>query len=105
MEVAEESNQFVLILDQNIENGGRLVGICHKYFENVEGFKLNVSALVTKERHHQFQIFLFADVFGHNIEIGSVQQQLTQKLRIVTATFVREHQPSVIVSELHSWKS
>lgn len=47
----------------------------------MEGLKLDVGTLVSKEIHHEFQVLRLADVAGHHREIVSVQQELAEKLR------------------------
>lgn len=47
----------------------------------MEGLKLDVGTLVSKEIHHELQILRLADVACHHCEVVSVQQQLAEKLR------------------------
>lgn len=47
----------------------------------MEGLKLDVGTLVSKEIHHELQILRLADVACHHCEVVSVQQQLAKKLR------------------------
>lgn len=51
------------------------------YLEDMEGLKLDVGTLVSKEIHHELQILRFADVARHHCEVVSVQQQLAKKLK------------------------
>lgn len=50
------------------------------HLEHMECFKLNVGAFISQQVHHQLQVFWFADVFRHDGEVVSVQNQFTQKL-------------------------
>jgi len=80
VEVAEEGDKLLLVLNQDIKDGFGLVRVGHEHFEDVESLKLNSFVLVPQEVHHQFEVLLIADVLGHDVEIGSVQQQLAKKL-------------------------
>ena len=80
VEVAEEGHQFLLVLEQDVQNGLALVRVCHEDLEDVEGLKLNVLGLVAQQVHHQFQIVRAANVRGHHIEVRPVQKKLSQKL-------------------------
>lgn len=47
------------------------------YLKDMEGFKLNVGAFISKEVHHQLEVLWLADVLGHNGKVVSVQDQFT----------------------------
>lgn len=51
------------------------------YLKDMEGLKLDVGTLVSKEIHHKLQILRLADVACHHCEVVPVQQQLAKKLR------------------------
>lgn len=51
------------------------------YLKDMEGFKLNVGAFVSKEVHHQFEVLWLADVLCHDGKVVSVQDQFTQQLQ------------------------
>lgn len=46
----------------------------------MERFKLNVFALVPEQVHHHFEVGLARDVSGHDVEIGTVEENLAQQL-------------------------
>lgn len=48
--------------------------------EDVEGLKLDVSALVSEQVHHQLQVLGSADVLCHDSEVVSVQEQFSEQL-------------------------
>lgn len=50
--------------------------------KDVERFELDVAAVVSQHVHHQFQVLGSTDVFGHDCEVVSVQQEFSQKLRV-----------------------
>ena len=47
-------------------------------FENMKGLELNVSTLVTQVVHHHFQIFRTTDVLGHDGEVVTIEQKLSE---------------------------
>lgn len=47
------------------------------YFENVEGLKLDVAALIPQEVHHELEVLWLADVLRHDGEVVAVEEQLT----------------------------
>lgn len=51
------------------------------YLEDVEGFKLDVPAVVPQQVHHQLQVLGFTDVFCHDGEVVSVQEKFPQELK------------------------
>lgn len=51
---------------------------CLEYMECLE---LNILALVSKEIHHHLQIRLVGDVPRHHIEVGSIQEDLSEELQ------------------------
>jgi len=91
VEVAEEGDKLLLVLNQDIKDGFGLVRVGHEHFEDVESLKLNSFVLVPQEVHHQFEVLLIADVLGHDVEIGSVQQQLAKKLAKQSTPFRGVH--------------
>lgn len=62
-----------LLIHRNV-----LVHCC--YLEDVEGFELDVGALVPQQVHHQLEVLGLADVARHHREVVPVQQQLAKKL-------------------------
>lgn len=50
------------------------------YLEDVEGFELDVPAVVSQQVHHQLQVLGFTDVFSHDGEIVSVQEKFPKEL-------------------------
>ena len=52
--------------------------------EDVESFKLDVSAFLLEHVHHQLEIVSGTDVARHDGEVMAVQQQLTQQLHTHT---------------------
>jgi hypothetical protein len=86
VEVAEEADELLLVLGEDVEDGLGLVGVGHEHLEDVEGLELDVFALVPQEVHHQLQVLLVTNVLGHHIEVGPVQQQLPQQLPTHTHT-------------------
>lgn len=47
----------------------------------MEGFKLDVPAVVSQQVHHQLQVLGFTDVFCHDGEIVSVQEKFPKELK------------------------
>lgn len=47
----------------------------------MEGFKLDVPAVVSQQVHHQLQVLCFTDVFGHDRKVIPVQKKLPEQLR------------------------
>lgn len=47
----------------------------------MEGFKLDVPAVVSQQVHHQLQVLGFTDVFCHDGEIVSVQEKFPEELK------------------------
>ena len=60
------------------------------YLEDVERLKLYVSAGVSQHVHHKFKVFRVTDILGHDGEVVSVQQQLTEQLRKMSKEFFCE---------------
>ena len=50
-------------------------------FENVEGFELYASTFLSQHIHHQFEILRVGDVFGHDVEVVPIEQQLAEQLQ------------------------
>lgn len=46
LKLAEELDEFGLVLQQDVQDGLRLVGVGHKHLKNMESLKLDVAALV-----------------------------------------------------------
>lgn len=46
LKLAEELNEFGLVLQQDVQDGLRLVGVGHKHLKNMESLKLDVAAFV-----------------------------------------------------------
>lgn len=44
----------------------------------MEGFELNVLALVSEEVHHHLEVRLVRDVARHDVEVGPVEQDLPE---------------------------
>ena len=61
-----------------------LLGVRNEYFENMECFKLNILALITKQVHHHLQVGLVGNIPSHHIEVGTVQKNLPKKLEGLT---------------------
>ena len=80
MEGIEVRNELFFVLDEDIENRARLVGIGNEHLEHVERLELDVLGFIAQQVHHQFKVFLVTNILGHHVEVGSVQQQLTQQL-------------------------
>lgn len=79
VEVGQEGDQTFAILAQNILNLRRFLGVSDKHLEYVECFKLDVFALVAEKVHHHFEVVFGRDVFGHNGEIGSIEEDLAEE--------------------------
>ena len=47
----------------------------------MEGFKLDISTLLSQHVHHHLEIVWITDVSSHDGEIMPVQQQLSQQLQ------------------------
>jgi len=47
----------------------------------MECFKLDVSAVVSQQVHHQLQVLRPADVFCHDGEVVSIQQKFPKELK------------------------
>lgn len=50
------------------------------YLEDVEGFELDVPAVVSQQVHHQLQVVRFADVLRHDGEVVPVQEKFPEEL-------------------------
>ena len=46
----------------------------------MESFKLEVFALIPEQVHHHLEVGLTGDVSGHDVEIGTVEENLAQQL-------------------------
>lgn len=44
-------------------------------------FELNILALASKHVHHHLEIRLLGDIPRHDIEIGTIEQYLSEKLK------------------------
>lgn len=51
----------------------------HTDLEDMERFKLNVTALVSQQVHHHLEVGLVSDVTRHNGVIRSIEQDLAEK--------------------------
>ncbi len=49
------------------------------HLEYVERFKLDVPALITQKVHHHLEVRFRADIPGHDVVIGSVEEDLSQE--------------------------
>lgn len=47
----------------------------------MECLKLNILTFVSKEVHHRLQIRLASDIPRHNIEVGSVKENLSEEFQ------------------------
>ena len=81
MEAAEEGQQPLAVLDENVRDRLDLVRVGDKHLEDVEGLKLNVAALVAQQVHHELEVVGVADVDGHHLKVGAVEQDLAKQLR------------------------
>lgn len=81
LEVAQELHQLGLVLQQDVQHRLSLVGICDKHLEDVECFKLDVSAVVSQQIHHQLQVLGSTDVLGHDGEVVSIQKEFPKELQ------------------------
>jgi hypothetical protein len=50
------------------------------HFKNVESLELDVLALVSKHVHHHLQVAFLSNVSSHDIEIGTVEEDLAEQL-------------------------
>ena len=55
---------------------GLIAALRDSYLEDVEGFELDVAALVSQEVHHELEVLRLADVFRHDGEVVPVEKQL-----------------------------
>lgn len=69
------------------------------YLKDMKSFKLDVAAVVSQNVHHEFQVLGSTDVFGHDCEVVSVQQELSQEL---CATENRQHLQGSNFKQLHN---
>ena len=69
---------------ENVVDGLGLLGVGDKDFEHVEGLELDALALVAQQVHHQLEVRRVANVSRHDVEVGAVQQELSQQLRQAT---------------------
>jgi len=81
VKVQQKFHEFVLVFDEYVEDGLRLVRVGDKHFEHVERLELDVARLVAEEIHHQLQVVLRRDVLSHDHEVVRVQQQLPEQLQ------------------------
>lgn len=80
LEVTEKGNEPLLVLEQDIQDVLWLVGVGYKHFKDMEGFELDVFALVSQQSHHSLQVIDVANIAGHHVEVGTIEQQLSQEL-------------------------
>jgi hypothetical protein len=85
VEVGEEGIEFLFVFREDLGDWWGFVGIGDKDFENMEGFELNTLALILEKHHHQLQIGRITYVLRHDVEVGTIQQQFTQKLEVKEA--------------------
>ena len=50
------------------------------HLEHVESLKLDVLALISQEVHHHLEVCFVGDILGHDVEVGSVKEDLPQQL-------------------------
>lgn len=124
LELAQELHQFGLVLQQYVQYGLGFVWVCNKnlregkemllwtekgtgavwgtckrtllYLEDVEGFKLDVPAVVSQQVHHQLQVLWFTDVFGHDSKIVPVQKKFPKELKTDRRTETQTSQPCLL---------
>ncbi len=72
----------------------------------MEGFKLDISTLITQQVHHELEVRLRGDVPGHDREVGSIEEDLPQELQTLSLrdVILRKYQRRVRREEL-SWLS
>jgi len=80
LKVGEERDETLFVLQKDVEDGSGLVGVGHKDLEDVERLELDVLALVSQQQHHRLEIGHVADVARHDVEVCTIQQELSQKL-------------------------
>lgn len=73
VEAREKLDQFVLVAEQDLQDGTWLVWVGHKHLEDMEGLKLNVARLLLQHNHHQLQVIWVADVSFHYLMIQEVR--------------------------------
>ena len=81
VKVQQKFHEFVLVFDEYVEDGLRLVRVGDEHLEHVERLELDVARLVAEEVHHQLQVVLRRYVLSHDHEVVRVQQQLPKQLQ------------------------
>ena len=54
--------------------------IAESYFKHMKRFELDISRFVPKQIHHQLEVFHRRNVFRHDVEVGTVQQEFSKEL-------------------------
>lgn len=77
------------------------------HLEDVKRFELDILTTIFEQVHHHLEVVLVGDVARHDLEVGSVEQDLAQQLERLSLRDVvgRLHQQSVRAEELRQWKS
>ncbi len=79
LEITEESKKLTAIGNQNRDDLRWFVGIGNKHLEHMESFNLDALAWISQQVHEVAHVGFGAHIPHHDIDIGSVQQDLTQQ--------------------------
>lgn len=79
-EVGQESEELVPVHDEDFLDGDRLVRVGDKDLKHVEAFVLDHFAVVTQEVHADLEMLARIDVACHDGVVGTVEQDLAEKL-------------------------
>ncbi|KAG5460456.1 MAG: hypothetical protein BJ554DRAFT_7492 [Olpidium bornovanus] len=99
VEVAQERDELVPVLLQDVEDGLLFVRVRDEHLEHVERLELDVAALVAQQVHHQLEVVGGRDVPRHHAEVGPVQQRLAEELRCFVQV-CRVQERGVLLEEL-----
>ena len=63
-----------------VATGSRQKTHCINHLEHMECFELYVLALIPKKVHHHLQVGLVGDIPRHHVEVGPIEEDLTEEL-------------------------
>lgn len=100
MEVGKKLNETFPIADENVEDGLWFVRICDEHLEDVESLELDVATPVPQHVHHELEVLRIGNVFRHDGEIMTVEQEFPQQLeRLSLRDVIFRIQQGLVLSE------
>jgi len=79
-ELRQEGQQLVPIHDEDLLHRNRLVGVGDEDLEDMKALVLHHLAVVSEQVHANLQMLSAVDVLGHDVVVGSVEEDLAQEL-------------------------